>query len=152
MDKQNTMAMPPPAEYWNGNVALCAYCGGAAELAEPGDHLYPYFKDYGPVWACPHCPSTYVGCHPGTILPLGRTANKALRDAKKAAHEAFDPLWQGKVAIEGCRPHKARKLGYTWLAAQLGIHVDHCHIGWFDEAQCARVVEICKPYGRRAAA
>src|SRR3546814_15641250 len=72
--------------------------------------------------------------------------SETLRNSKKAAHAAFDPLWKGKIAIEGCRPHKARRLGYEWLAAQLGIHVDQCHIGWFDEEQCQRVIEICEPY------
>lgn len=155
MTKENTHAKAPPSEFWNGQAAICSYCGGNAEFAGHGDYLYPYRKDFGPVWACPSCPSTYVGCHPNSILPLGRLADDQLRKAKQAAHQSFDPLWKGKIAIEGCRPHKARKLGYAWLAAQLGIHVDACHIGWFDEAQCARVVEVCAPFlkaSRRTAA
>ena len=33
---------------------------------------------------------------------------------------------------------------YTWLARELRIDVEACHIGEFDEAMCSRVEEICK--------
>ncbi|MDS1141756.1 zinc-finger-containing protein [Pusillimonas sp. SM2304] len=147
----NSQAVPPPNQFWNGTTAICAYCRAPAKLTDFGGERYPYRKDFGLLWVCPRCPDTFVGCHPNTVLPLGRTANKELREAKKAAHEAFDPLWRGKIAIEGCRPHKARKLGYTWLAGRLGIHVDQCHIGWFDIDQCQRVVDVCTPYLRKVA-
>ena len=38
----------------------------------------------------------------------------------------------------------SRKTAYKWLAEQLGIHVNDCHIGEFDVATCRRVAEICK--------
>lgn len=59
------------------------------------------------------------------------------------AHAAFDPLWK----VEG---HKRGQL-YGWLAKQLGIPKEKCHIGMFDEDMCGRVVEICntvKPEAR----
>jgi hypothetical protein len=38
----------------------------------------------------------------------------------------------------------SRRGAYRWLAEQMGITGDDCHIGMFDVAQCRRVVEICE--------
>lgn len=37
-----------------------------------------------------------------------------------------------------------RSGAYAWLAGELGIDVDDCHMAQLDEEQCARVVEICR--------
>ena len=102
-----------------------------------GKVIYPHRQDlYDKLfYQCPPC-DAYVGCHPGTDRPLGRLANAELRHAKSAAHAAFDPLWS-----HGARN---RKSAYVWLAQQLGIAVDQCHIGYFDLEQCRRVVALCK--------
>lgn len=81
-------------------------------------------------------------------MPLGRLADKELRRWKIRAHNAFDPLWQAKVA-RGFRKRAARDLGYNWLAGELGIKWEECHIGMFDVEMCKRVVEICAPYLER---
>lgn len=65
-------------------------------------------------------------------LPLGRLANAELRQAKRAAHAAFDPLWQSR--------RMSRRSAYAWLAQQLGIAVEDCHIGMFDTESCQRVI------------
>jgi hypothetical protein len=36
-----------------------------------------------------------------------------------------------------------RHEAYGWLANQLGLSRDDCHIGMFDVAQCERVVRVC---------
>ena len=103
--------------------------------------------DYGAVWECRPC-EAWVGCHPqGT--PLGRLADKALRQAKMAAHAAFDPFWKAKMRRDGWPQKRARNAGYEWLAGQMGIAREDCHIGMFDEAQCRRVVEICEAVRNR---
>lgn len=53
-----------------------------------------------------------------------------------AAHEAFDPLWRSG--------QRKRADTYKWLAEQLGLPLARCHIGLFDEAQCRRVLELCR--------
>ena len=58
------------------------------------------------------------------------------------AHTAFDPFWQA----EGM----TRKQAYQWLADQLGLNQEQCHIGMFDVAQCQRVVEVVTASQRRA--
>jgi hypothetical protein len=55
-----------------------------------------------------------------------------MREARKRAKAVFNPLWQsGRMS---------RTDAYAWLADQLGVAVAECHIGWFDVAQCDRVL------------
>lgn len=115
-------------------MTRCPYCKRPAELVS-GAVIYPHRPDLEGkrFHRCEPC-RAWVGCHPGTTIPLGRLANDALRRAKRAAHEAFDPLWKNR--------HMRRNAAYKWLAERLGIPPGFCHIGAFDEAECARVVEV----------
>lgn len=115
---------------------LCPYCGAVAEFVG-GDAVYPHRADLFDrrFYLCRAC-NAYVGTHKGTTKPLGRLANLELRDAKVAAHAAFDPLWKGQ-------PTKARSQAYRWLAVLLGIPASQCHIGMFNVEQCRRVVALC---------
>jgi len=45
------------------------------------------------IYLCRSC-DAYVGVHKGTDKPKGRLANAELREYKKKAHSAFDPLWR----------------------------------------------------------
>lgn len=116
----------------------CPYCAGLSELVV-GDVIYPHRPDLAAkkVWRCPPC-NAYVGCHPGTTKPLGRLANAALREAKIQAHAAFDPLWR--------TGWMGRHQAYGWLAMQLGLARDDCHIGLFDLDGCQRVVTASRAY------
>jgi hypothetical protein len=115
-------------------ITICPYCNNEAQLVS-GDVIYPHRPDLRSkaFYLCRQC-GAYVGCHPGSVRPLGRLANAELRSAKIAAHEAFDPLLLN---------HESRSAAYRWLAQQLGINRADCHIGMFDVNQCRRVVEIC---------
>lgn len=97
-----------------------------------------YGRNYGTwplIWFCDDCHAA-TGCHADTDIPLGTMATREVRQARKLAHEAFDPLW---------KKHRlaSRYKAYEWLACNLKINVNDCHIGHFDEQTCARVVEIC---------
>lgn len=71
-------------------------------------------------------------------------ANKATRAARTAAHAAFDPLWRYKLQCNPrMRRNRARSAAYAWLARELGIPVERCHISLFGVPQCMRVVEVC---------
>lgn len=85
-----------------------------------------------------------------------------LREARRAAHAAFDPLWLGAIALSPyCSTMKlagrgsgrrrkahrricrtARRRAYEWLAEQMGMIVAECHIRMFDADQCRRVCEL----------
>ena len=124
---------------------LCAYEKSELVLVTYGKQNYPYQKDFGHIWICPTC-GAYVGCHPGTKKPLGRTANAELRAAKRKAHATFDPLWNEKMNREGISKGAARRAGYRWLSEQLGLPEEKTHIAMFDVGTCNRVIEICRPY------
>lgn len=125
---------------------ICRYCKKPARFEESSAHIYGG-RDFGPVWDCRAC-DAYVGCHPdGT--PKGSLANKPLRQARRAAHDAFDPLWLfTEAAYPMPRSHSgklrriARTHAYLWLSHHMGIPYEQTHIAMFDEAQCRRVVEI----------
>jgi hypothetical protein len=123
-------------------MTSCDYCHADVPLLTIGHPDYPYRRDYGPVYTCAPC-GAWVGCHSGTRIALGRLANAELRAAKMAAHAAFDPLWERKIAIDKCNKGYARRAGYKWLAGQLGLPVYKTHIGHFDIDQCNRVIAIC---------
>lgn len=78
---------------------------------------------------------------------MGRLADAHLRAAKQRAHKNFDPLWKsGKMT---------RREAYKWLASNMGISEEECHIGMFSEAQCSQVVNIIhmhtgSSYGNRS--
>lgn len=120
----------------SSDAPICPYCGKKSHLAD-GTVIYPHRPDLAKklFYRCTPC-GAFVGCHPGTITPLGRLANAELRKAKQAAHAAFDPKWQGGDI--------RRQRAYAWLAEQLGIPREDCHIGLFDEALCQRVIEACR--------
>lgn len=116
---------------------ICPNCGGKVERV---NNSVIYRKEYGAwpfayrcvVEAC----DSYVGIHPRTDIPLGTLANKATRTARKAAKEAFKPMWE----VQGID----RDAAYRWLGEKMGIAcIDHVHIGWFGIEQCNRVIELC---------
>jgi hypothetical protein len=131
---------------------FCPYC--SKEAAYTSSAQVYGGRDYGRIYLCSPC-EAWVGVHKGTDKPLGRLADKELREWKKKAHAAFDPLWQAKLRnrrAERGPEYKqfwARGSGYKWLAEQLGISKTECHIGMFDVGMCKRVVEICQPYLKR---
>ncbi len=94
-------------------------------------------------WKCTNC-GAYCGVHRGTLKSLGRPAGKETRQAREAAHAAFDPLCAKRQRISNLSKSKARGMGYKWLADQLGISRKECHIGEMDAAMARRVVEVCK--------
>jgi hypothetical protein len=51
------------------------------------------------------------------------------------AHDAFDPLWRsGRMS---------RTDAYRWLAGELGLDPEACHVALFDEELCQQAVAAC---------
>ncbi len=119
---------------------ICPYCNKKSKLVK-GREVYPRSPSLGDkdIYQCKPC-DALVGCHPGTITPLGRLANAQLRKAKMAAHVAFDLRWVSAATGRGSK----RRIAYQWLADQLNIDKEECHIGYFDLEMCKRVVEVCR--------
>lgn len=128
----------------------CPYCGQPSKLE---DSKVIYGVSYGPIYLCRPC-NAYVGCHKGTETPLGRLANAELREWKKRAHTAFDPVWQrnieAEIAKQGHAPRgiktQMRGQAYKQLAHAMKIDRELCHIGMFDVDQCKAVVRIVREW------
>lgn len=134
-------------------TVTCPYCHQPAPLVS-GLQVYPLRRD---LWAkkfyqCKAC-DAMVGCHPPALgdgrggigdgtVPLGQLANAALRRARQAAHDAFDPIWKTR--------RMRRRDAYAWLARQLLLRVEDCHIGHFDEQRCAQVVAAVAAWEKKS--
>jgi DNA-binding LacI/PurR family transcriptional regulator len=83
------------------------------------------------IYVCLVCKAS-VGTHSDGYTPLGRLANKELKALKKQAHALLDPH-------HGFDKRKRQKT-YIKLAEKLGIPVDDCHIGHFDETMTLKAI------------
>ena len=128
---------------------VCQKCARAARLTD-GREVYRHRQDLHdkPIWKCDDC-GAYVGCHPGTVEPLGTPADAELRRARHLLHEQMlDPLWMeadrcGLYAPENDKARigirrAARKRVYLYLAWSLKLPLDLTHTGMFDLAMCRR--------------
>lgn len=91
---------------------------------------------FGMIYLCPRAVpmSAYTR---GLTNPAG-LANSELRNWKKAAHAAFDPLWK-------YGPYRGRRNeAYRWLSEKMGTPIEFTHIGMFDVDQCRKVVRIMR--------
>lgn len=120
------------------NPPSCPVCNTYAMLVG-GEEIYPHRPDlhHKKFWAC-LMHDAYVGCHPDSTRPLGRLADAATRRLKVNAHAAFDPIWKSKELT--------RSRAYHWLADQLGIPPQECHMGSLSDDHLRRVVVVCKEY------
>lgn len=115
-------------------IKKCRYCQSKVIYTK---------NNYGWIYKCTKC-NAYVGCHKNTQVPFGTLANKELRTYRTYAHKYFDILWRYKK--KRCNDNYARHKAYAWLAKEMKINKNDCHIGYFDIDQCKQVIDICKPY------
>lgn len=144
--KRSGVILSPMAKFRRAQATMrvptCVECGATAKFGTGADAgLSDQRAVYRKVWYC-DC-GAWCGTHPGTSLPRGNPGSWGTLQARREAHLAFDPIWQGRGGM-------TRSRAYDWLAAQLGLSVADCHIGLFNAAMCARVVEVCQ--ARRGAA
>jgi hypothetical protein len=126
----------------------CPYCHGQA-LPVTGAVLYPHRPDLAAkrFFLCDPC-NAYCGTHPDG-RPLGRLADAKLRRARQYVHQLFDPLYlKAHEAYDGVDTGRirnvARARAYRWLAEQMRIHVDACHVGMFNVEQCREAYRILR--------
>ena len=101
----------------------CPKCGGVPTRTQ---------TRFGPRLDC--CDLWAWGDHP--------LADAATHEARKAAHEAFDPIWKGGTLSRG----KAYKL----LAEAMGLTRDECHMKLMIAEQAQRVPAIAKQIWKAA--
>ena len=122
---------------------VCVECGGAGVLVS-GAVIYPHRADLHDRTYYRCACGAYVGCHPGTQLALGFPAGADTRSLRNRIHKAFDPLWKERVE-QGVAQFRARGRAYKWLARELGIRPDECHISQMDGELAARALAIVQP-------
>ena len=99
--------------------------------------------NFGPFYSCPNYPACdmLVGANPDGS-PKGLPVDKDTREARKKAHEAFDPLWRTGV-------FKSRSAAYKWLAKRLGHDK---HMQDMNRMECDQVIELCQGHMAATAA
>jgi hypothetical protein len=97
------------------------------------DSAIIYGKSYGYIYICHAC-DAYVGCHKGTTNPLGTLADFFTRQARKAAHQHFDPIWKNCTL--------KRKEAYRRLGNFMKKSKRETHIAKFTIEECKRVLEF----------
>lgn len=133
---------------------VCDYCGKDAVLVA-GDVIYPsnQHAHHKLFWYCKPC-DAWTATHENspTHKPIGRLADARLRDARKRALQAFNPLWLAgysmmEQARNGISKAECIGFGYKWLAERMGITTKTCHIGSFNDQQCDQARKICQSLG-----
>lgn len=109
-------------------AVICPYCGENAVLI---DSVEIYGKSYGWMYQCAPCDAR-VGCHGRSKTPLGRLANRELRELKKHVHRVFDLVWKTRFMT--------RKQAYRWLGEKMNLSKSECHVGMFDIEECRRAI------------
>lgn len=41
-----------------------------------------------------------------------------------------------------------REAAYRWLAARMGLPSSDCHMAYFGESECDRVIRLCRDFGQ----
>lgn len=126
---------------WAPQKTCACPCGQEAEIVR-GDRIYRHRPDLADlrIFLCPSC-GRYVGSHPdGT--PKGTPADSETRNARRKAHDAFDPLWRKELFTKSS--FASRSDAYKWLSAEMGVQ--EAHIGHMTATEALRVVEIVKTY------
>jgi hypothetical protein len=125
---------PPPE-------VRCGECHSLCQLTD-GEEIYPHRSDlfHKSFWICRAC-GAYCGCSGTTSEPLGLPAGAETRQARSRAHRAFDKLWKKPNGV------MSRTAAYKWLASEMGITSQECHIGKMMARQAYLVVDLCKKWG-----
>lgn len=126
--------------YYNGSH--CPYCGAETEYRS-SEGIYQEYTCM--LHVCNDC-DAHVGCIPGSDQSMGMLAKKGLRNLRIECHKVYDPLIDAKVNQSGVKRKQAQAEGRKWLSSYLDIEIECCHIGYFDEEQCRRVIEKCKTF------
>ena len=128
----------------------CIECGMPSRLVY-GDDVYPHRKDlyHKAFYVCDPC-EAYVGCHPNSEDAMGYPAGKETRNARSYVHRIFDPMWKTATDHYPADANKkrvrrlARTRCYEFLAHEMGMTKDECHVGMFDVDQCRQAYAILK--------
>lgn len=137
--------LPPGVEYYANKKGIvrveppmiCPYCRSGVKVVH---HNEVYNKSYGDwpwLYKCSNSKcDTHVGIHKYTDIPLGRLANKHLRNLRKFVKNIFVNSWMYKKNID---------IAYKKLAKDLALSSEATHFGNFNTVQCHNALDaMCK--------
>ena len=119
---------------------VCPFCRSRVSLI---DSAKIFGCNYGFIYLCdsyPNCDAR-VGCHPGSIKPLGTLADKQLRRWRSLVHRKFDPLWQSGV-------FSSHQAAYKWLSKAMRLPLERTHVAMFNIRQCQRAIALVEVFVR----
>ena len=119
----------------------CPFCRSSVSLI---DSAKIFGCSYGFIYLCdsyPKCDAK-VGCHPGSIKPLGTLADRELRRWRSLVHRKFDPLWKSGV-------FSSRQIAYKWLSKAMKLPLERTHVAMFDIRQCQRAITLIEVFVNR---
>ena len=120
-------------EYHLNNLFVkCDYCGKEAEWVDNKEIYGRRYGDSWMMWWCKDC-DAYVGCHNNSRVPLGRMANKELREIKKRVKN----IW-----IKAMKEPMGIGQAYAKLAEMMGIDRKLCHFGYFGKEECLQAEKL----------
>lgn len=119
---------------------ICRYCGGVIRRVTAqkvyGGAAAKRLKLWNEwFYQCQNC-NARVGCHRGTMRPLGNVANEVLRLKRMETHQVFDSFWK--------KQGMTRTAAYKWLSVQMDLPEEKAHIGGFEVDQCQQVIDLCR--------
>lgn len=122
---------------WLKRPDKCHSCGSERIICTENKIIYgSNYGDWPLIWYCYECTSL-VSCHPNTTIPMGYMATQKVRQARRRAHKAFDPIHR-KYKI------MSRTQAYKWLSSMMNIPREKCHISMLNEEQCEQVISLSK--------
>lgn len=125
--------------YFNG--FKCPYCDKETDLVS-SDIIHQ--EDHGMIYYCKDCDAS-VGTINGD-KSLGCLAKKSLREARRYCHKLLDELTEKKLSFGKIKRRTVKVRMYKWIADLLNITKIECHVAYFNESQCRKVIDECKKY------
>jgi hypothetical protein len=121
---------------WLNPPEKCDCCEGPAVLVQNRVLYGRNHGDWPVLWFCLSCEAS-VGCHPQSVYPLGRMADRATKNARTQVHQLLDPLWQ-----EG---PLSRDEAYALLAERMNVPPwEEVHVGEMTLEECARAADCLR--------
>ncbi|WP_258115623.1 DUF3268 family zinc-finger domain-containing protein [Levilactobacillus yiduensis] len=124
-------------EQWDKHP--CPYCGGKVVYASNANIYGGREFGNGRCYFCLNCQAS-VGVysdgaskHP-TRMPLGILATPEMKELKMLCHSRFDKVWRSHWL--------SRSRCYKRMAHLMGIDLDYCHFGYFNEDDLMRALTI----------
>lgn len=111
---------------------ICNCCGSSDIKVSSAGKLsdYPFFA------RCNSCNATASVNHANK--PVGTFADKSTRKLRDIAHKEFDRIWRNSIN------ETSRDDAYEWLAKELMIPLDLCHLSFMGKDALKKVIEVSK--------